>query len=98
MVWRPAIVPTVGVKFLPGFKDGEANVQKISKSKRKHTTSDADGAQLELEPEEDLSRMCLSVSDGNDPDGDPQWSCINLSVAQLEAMLAVARSWGIETE
>lgn len=21
MVWRPAIVPTVGVKFLPGFKD-----------------------------------------------------------------------------
>lgn len=24
MVWRPAIVPTVGVRFLPGFKnDGE---------------------------------------------------------------------------
>lgn len=23
MVWRPAIVPTVGVKFLPGFKDAE---------------------------------------------------------------------------
>lgn len=21
MVWRPAIVPTVGVEFLPGFKD-----------------------------------------------------------------------------
>jgi len=21
-VWRPAIVPTVGVRFLPGFKDG----------------------------------------------------------------------------
>lgn len=21
MVWRPAIVPTVGVQFLPGFKD-----------------------------------------------------------------------------
>lgn len=21
MVWRPAIVPTVGVRFLPGFKD-----------------------------------------------------------------------------
>lgn len=23
MVWRPAIVPTVGVAFLPGFKGGE---------------------------------------------------------------------------
>ena len=23
-VWRPAIVPTVGVHFLPGFKDGES--------------------------------------------------------------------------
>jgi hypothetical protein len=23
MVWRPALVPTVGVRFLPGFKDGE---------------------------------------------------------------------------
>lgn len=23
VVWRPAILPTVGVKFLPGFKDGE---------------------------------------------------------------------------
>ena len=23
MVWRPAIVPTVGVQFLPGFKDGQ---------------------------------------------------------------------------
>ena len=23
MVWRPAIVPTVGVQFLPGFKDAE---------------------------------------------------------------------------
>lgn len=23
MVWRPAIVPTVGVRFLPGFKDEE---------------------------------------------------------------------------
>lgn len=22
MVWRPAIVPTVGVRFLPGFKNG----------------------------------------------------------------------------
>jgi hypothetical protein len=22
VVWRPAIVPTVGVQFLPGFKDG----------------------------------------------------------------------------
>ncbi len=22
-VWRPAIVPTVGVQFLPGFKDAE---------------------------------------------------------------------------
>lgn len=21
MVWRPAVVPTVGVQFLPGFKD-----------------------------------------------------------------------------
>ncbi len=21
MVWRPAIVPTIGVKFLPGFKN-----------------------------------------------------------------------------
>ena len=26
MVWRPAIVPTVGVKFLPGFK----NAPKVS--------------------------------------------------------------------
>lgn len=23
MTWRPAIVPTVGVRFLPGFKDDE---------------------------------------------------------------------------
>lgn len=23
MVWRPALVPTVGVQFLPGFKDEE---------------------------------------------------------------------------
>jgi hypothetical protein len=23
MVWRPAIVPTVGVQFLPGFKNAE---------------------------------------------------------------------------
>lgn len=23
MVWRPALVPTVGVRFLPGFKDGD---------------------------------------------------------------------------
>ncbi len=23
-VWRPAIVPTVGVRFLPGFKNEEA--------------------------------------------------------------------------
>lgn len=23
-VWRPAIVPTVGVRFLPGFKDEDA--------------------------------------------------------------------------
>lgn len=23
MVWRPALVPTVGVQFLPGFKDNE---------------------------------------------------------------------------
>jgi hypothetical protein len=23
VVWRPAIVPTVGVQFLPGFKDDE---------------------------------------------------------------------------
>lgn len=22
MVWRPAVVPTVGVRFLPGFKNG----------------------------------------------------------------------------
>ena len=22
LIWRPAIVPTVGVQFLPGFKDG----------------------------------------------------------------------------
>ncbi len=25
MVWRPAIVPTVGVRFLPGFKNEEAH-------------------------------------------------------------------------
>ena len=24
MCWRPAVVPTVGVQFLPGFKDQEA--------------------------------------------------------------------------
>lgn len=24
-VWRPAIVPTVGVQFLPGFKDAPAS-------------------------------------------------------------------------
>ena len=24
MVWRPAIVPTLGVQFLPGFKDIDA--------------------------------------------------------------------------
>lgn len=24
MVWRPAVVPTVGVRFLPGFKNDEA--------------------------------------------------------------------------
>lgn len=24
MVWRPAVVPTVGVRFLPGFKDEDA--------------------------------------------------------------------------
>ncbi len=24
-VWRPAIVPTVGVRFLPGFKNAVAN-------------------------------------------------------------------------
>lgn len=71
-------------------------MQKISKSKKKHTASDADGAQLELEPEDDLSKMCLSVSDASDPDGGPQWSCINLTVSQLEAMLVVARSWGID--
>lgn len=23
MVWRPAVVPTVGVQWLPGFKDGQ---------------------------------------------------------------------------
>lgn len=23
MVWRPAVVPTVGVQFLPGFRDGD---------------------------------------------------------------------------
>ena len=23
MTWRPAVVPTVGVQFLPGFKDSE---------------------------------------------------------------------------
>lgn len=23
MVWRPALVPTVGVQFLPGFKDDD---------------------------------------------------------------------------
>jgi hypothetical protein len=23
MAWRPAVVPTVGVRFLPGFKNGE---------------------------------------------------------------------------
>jgi len=23
LVWRPAIVPTVGVQFLPGFRDEE---------------------------------------------------------------------------
>lgn len=23
LVWRPALVPTVGVRFLPGFKDAE---------------------------------------------------------------------------
>jgi hypothetical protein len=22
MVWRPAVVPTVGVRFLPGYKNG----------------------------------------------------------------------------
>jgi uncharacterized Zn finger protein len=25
MVWRPAIQPTVGVKYLPGFKDEETS-------------------------------------------------------------------------
>jgi hypothetical protein len=24
LTWRPAVVPTVGVQFLPGFKDGIA--------------------------------------------------------------------------
>lgn len=28
MVWRPALVFTVGVQFLPGFKDGEVPVYK----------------------------------------------------------------------
>lgn len=26
MVWRPAIVPTVGVQFLPGFKNRENEI------------------------------------------------------------------------
>ena len=26
LTWRPAIVPTVGVQFLPGFKDGDERV------------------------------------------------------------------------
>lgn len=29
MVWRPAIVPTVGVYFLPGFKDSDGGGAKI---------------------------------------------------------------------
>lgn len=27
MVWRPAIVPTCGVQFLPGFKNGADNAK-----------------------------------------------------------------------
>lgn len=26
MVWRPALVPTVGVRFLPGFKDTDVDL------------------------------------------------------------------------
>jgi hypothetical protein len=27
MCWRPAIVPTVGVKFLPGYKDKDEDLR-----------------------------------------------------------------------
>lgn len=31
MVWRPAVVPTVGVRFLPGFKNEPARLDALSK-------------------------------------------------------------------
>ncbi len=34
-VWRPALVPTVGVQFLPGFRDGE---EECHHAWRLHTT------------------------------------------------------------
>lgn len=30
MVWRPAVVPTVGVAFLPGFKDPPAPPPRVT--------------------------------------------------------------------
>jgi predicted RNA-binding Zn-ribbon protein involved in translation (DUF1610 family) len=32
MVWRPAIVPTVGVQFLPGFKDGYVTAEDLART------------------------------------------------------------------
>lgn len=29
MVWRPAVVATVGVQFLPGFKDGQHTTERV---------------------------------------------------------------------
>lgn len=35
MVWRPALVATVGVRFLPGFKDAERSSAEAKKEKER---------------------------------------------------------------
>jgi len=41
-VWRPAVVPTVGVRFLPGFKNAEgAEVRRLREEATGATTVDA---------------------------------------------------------
>jgi hypothetical protein len=60
---------------------------KISKSKTlKYGLVDEDGDELEIEIEDDV--FVLSVRHGGDDEG---WKCCNVTLEQLEEMLAFAR-------
>jgi hypothetical protein len=61
-VWRPSVIPTVGVQFLPGFKNGQPKTSELEPSESiPCSTPDCDRIALNYECQ-DMVRRCATCS------------------------------------